>query len=84
MKAENEMKQAKYSEEQIVYALYEAEAGTPVLELIRKLGVSPAAFYSWKKKYAGLGVSELRELRHRRQCSAISTIITIDAACTPR
>ena len=57
------MKRSKFSEEQIVYAIRQAEAGTPVGDLCRQLGVSDATFYAWKKRYAHLGVSELRRLR---------------------
>ena len=57
------MKRSKFSEEQIVFAIRQAEAGTPVGDLCRQLGVSDATFYAWKKKYAHLGVSELRRLR---------------------
>jgi putative transposase len=57
------MKRSRYSEEQIVFAIRQAEAGTPVGDLCRQLGVSDATFYAWKKKYAHLGVSELRRLR---------------------
>ena len=57
------MKRSKFSEEQIVYAIRQAESGTPVGDLCRQLGVSDATFYTWKKKYAHLGVSELRRLR---------------------
>ena len=57
------MKRSKFSEEQIVYAIRQAEASTPVGDLCRQLGVSDATFYAWKKKYAHLGVSELRRLR---------------------
>jgi len=46
-----------------VYAIRQAEAGSPVGDLCRQLGVSDATFYAWKKKYAHLGVSELRRLR---------------------
>lgn len=46
-----------------MYAIRQAEAGTPVGNLYRQLGVSDATFYAWKKKYAPLGVSELRRLR---------------------
>ncbi len=52
-----------FTEEQIVYALRQAEAGTPVLEVCRKLGVTEQTFYRWKRKFAGLGVAELRRLR---------------------
>ena len=57
------MKRSKFSEEQIVYTIRQAEAGTPVGDLCRQLGVSDATFYAWKKKYTHLGVSELRRLR---------------------
>ena len=48
---------------QIAYALRQTEAGTAVADVCRQLGVSEATFYVWKKKYAHLGVSELRRLR---------------------
>jgi len=57
------MKRTRHSEEQIAFALRQAEAGTPVVELVRKLGISEQTFYRWKKKYAGLGVGEVRRLR---------------------
>ena len=57
------MKRSKFSEEQIVNAIRQAESGTPVGDLCRQLGVSDATFYAWKKQYAHLGVSELRRLR---------------------
>ena len=53
----------RFSEEQIAYAIKENESGTPVTEICRKMGVSDAAFYTWKKKYKGMGLSELRKLR---------------------
>ena len=57
------MKKSRYTEEQIAYALRQGEAGTPVADVCRGLGISEATFYVWKKKYASLGVSELRKLR---------------------
>ncbi len=56
-----------HTEEQIIYALRQAEAGKKVGEICREMGVSPQAFYSWKRRYAGLGLSELRELRKLRE-----------------
>jgi len=57
------MKHSRFSEEQIVYAIRQAESGTPIGDVCRQLGVSEATVYAWKKKYAHLGVSELRRLR---------------------
>ena len=61
------MKKSKFTESQIVFALRQAEQGTRVAEVCRKIGISEATFYSWKKKYGGLGVSELRELKQLRE-----------------
>ncbi len=61
------MKQKRYSAEQIVYALKQAEAGQKIPDLCRQMGVAEATFYNWRKKYEGLGVSELRELRQLRE-----------------
>jgi putative transposase len=55
------------SEEKIVFALRQVEAGKKVSEVCREMGVSAQAFYSWKRRFAGLGVSELRELRQLRE-----------------
>jgi putative transposase len=57
------MKKSRFSEEQIAYALRQAESGTPVGDVCRQVGVSEATFYQWKKKFAHLGVSELRRMR---------------------
>lgn len=56
-----------HTEEQIIRALREAEGGKKVADICRDLGVSQQAFYSWKRRYAGLGLSELRELRQLRE-----------------
>ncbi len=61
------MKRSKFSDEQITFALRQHEAGKPAGEVCRQLGISEATFYKWKKKYANLGVSELRELRQLRE-----------------
>lgn len=57
------MKKSKFTEEQIAFALRQGESGTVVAEVCRKMGVSEATFYNWKKKYGGLGVTELRRLK---------------------
>ena len=57
------MKKTQFTEEQIAYALHEGEAGTPVADICRKLGVSEQTFYRWKAKFGQMGVSELRKLR---------------------
>lgn len=57
------MKKTKFTEQQIAFALKQAETGTRVEEVCRKMGISEATFYNWKKKYGGLGVTELRRLR---------------------
>jgi putative transposase len=57
------MRKTAFTEEQVAYTLRQAEAGTPVLEICRKLGISQQTFYRWKKKFAGMGVAELRRLR---------------------
>jgi putative transposase len=64
------MKRSKYSEEQVTYALRQAESGTPVPDVCRQLGISEATFYVWKKKYAHLGVSELRRMRQLEEENA--------------
>jgi putative transposase len=57
------MKKTAFTEQQIAYALRQAETGTPVADICRKLGVSEQTFYRWKKKFATLGIAELRRLR---------------------
>jgi putative transposase len=57
------MKKSRFTEEQIAYALRLAKGGTPVADACRQIGISDATFYTWKKKYAEIGVSELRKLK---------------------
>lgn len=57
------MKKTKFTEAQIVFAIKQSETGVAVAEVCRKMGISEATFYNWKKKYGGLGVSELRKLK---------------------
>jgi len=56
-----------HTEEQIVAVLRQVEAGARVAEICRKVGISQATYYLWKRQYAGVGVSELRELRQLRE-----------------
>jgi putative transposase len=71
-----------FSEEQIVYALRQAEGGTPVVEVCRKLGVTEQTFYRWKRKFAGLGIAELRRLRvledENRRLKQLVADLTLD------
>jgi len=64
------VRKSRYSDEQIAAALRQAEAGTPVAEITRKLGISEATFYAWKKRFGSLGTPEIRELRQLREENA--------------
>ena len=57
------MKRKRFSVEQIVAVLRQAEAGLPVADLIRQVGISEQTYYRWKKQYAGLQSDQVRELR---------------------
>ena len=57
------MKRSKFTEEQIAFALRQADTGTKVPEICRQLGISQATFYAWRKKYGGLGIAEVRRLK---------------------
>jgi len=57
------MKKSRFTDQQIAFALQQAEGGTPVEEVCRKMGVSQATFFRWKKVYGGLMPSEVRKLR---------------------
>lgn len=57
------MKKVRFTEEQITYALRQAESGKPVADVCRQLGVSEQSFYRWKRKYEGIGIAELKRLR---------------------
>ena len=57
------MKKSRFTEQQIVFALKQAELGTSVPDFCRKLGISDATFYTWRKKYGGISPSELKHIR---------------------
>jgi putative transposase len=57
------MKRKRFTEEQIAFALRQAESGTPGAEVIRKMGITVPTFYRWKKQFAGMGVTEIRRLK---------------------
>ena len=64
------MKKSRYTEEQIAFALKQAETGTPVAEVIRRMGVSEQTFYRWKKEYGGLQPDQARELKQLQEENA--------------
>jgi len=76
------MKTSKFTDEQIAFALRQAETGTKVAEVCRKMGISDATFYIWKKKYGGLGISELRRLKQleddNRQLKKLVADLSLD------
>ena len=76
------MTRKTFSEEQMVYALRQAEAGMPVVEVCRKTGITEQTFYRWKRKFAGMGVAELRRLRQveeeNRRLKQLVADLTLD------
>ena len=79
---ERAVKKSRYTEEQIAYAMKQAETGTPVAEVIRRMGISEQTFYRWKKLYGGLGVGELRRLKQledeNRQLKRLVADLSLD------
>jgi putative transposase len=79
---EHAVKKSRYTEEQIAYAMQQAETGTPVAEVIRRMGISEQTFYRWKKLYGGLGVGELRRLKQledeNRQLKRLVADLSLD------
>ena len=78
------MRKSRYSDEQIATALRQVEAGTPVAEITRKLGISETTFYGWKKRFGSFGTPEIRELRQLRSENArlkqVVADLTLDRA----
>jgi putative transposase len=76
------MKRKRFTESQIAFALRQAESGTSVAEIVRKLGISEQTFYRWKKKYAGMGVAEVRRLKQledeNRRLKRLVADLTLD------
>jgi putative transposase len=70
----------RFTEEQISFALRQAEGGTPVTEVCRKMGISEQSFYRWKRKYEGMGVAELRRLRQLEEENRKLTKLVADLA----
>ena len=78
------MKKSKFSDEQIAFALRQAETGTPVAEVVRKLGISEQTFYRWKRKFGGMGMPELRKLKQleeeNRKLKQVVADLSLDKA----
>jgi putative transposase len=81
---EHVVKRSKFTEDQIAFALKQNELGTSVEEVCCKMGISEATFYVWKKKYSGIGPSELRRLRQleeeNRRLKQIVADLSLDEA----
>ena len=60
------MRPSKFTEDQIVQALRQVKAGTPAVDVCRKLGITQTTFYRWRSKHQGIGVGESREVRELR------------------
>ena len=61
------MKRKRFSVEQVVAVVKQAELGTPVADLIRKVGITEQTFYRWKKQYQGLESEQVRELKQLQE-----------------
>ena len=78
------MRKSKFTDDQIAFALKQAELGISVEQVSRKMGISDATFYIWRKKYGGVGPSELRRLRQleeeNRKLKQIVADLSLDKA----
>lgn len=78
------MKKSRFTEEQIAFALRQAESGVPIREVCRKMGVSEQTFFRWKKKFAGMGVAEVRRLKQleeeNRKLKSLVADLSLDKA----
>lgn len=76
------MRKSRFTEEQIAYAIRQVDQGTPAAELCRKMGISEQTFYAWKKKYAGMGLTELKRVKQledeNRRLKALVADLTLD------
>jgi putative transposase len=78
------MKKSRFTEEQIAFALRQAEGGASIREVCRKMGVSEQTFFRWKKKFAGMGVAEVRRLKQleeeNRKLKSLVADLSLDKA----
>lgn len=76
------MPRKRYTEEQIIAVLKEAETGMKTMEICRKYGISDATFYIWKNKYSGMQVSEVRKMKvledENRRLKHIAADLSLD------
>ncbi len=75
------MRKSKFTDEQIAFALKQSELAISVEEVCRKMGISEATFYVWRKKYGGVGPSELRRLRQLRGGGIGTANVSSGSAC---
>lgn len=61
------MRKSKFTAEQIAYCLTQAQAGVPIIDLVRKYGISQQTFYRWKSQYGELSPSEVKEMQQLRE-----------------
>ena len=76
------MKKSRFTDGQTAFALRQAEGGTGVEEVCRKMGIPETTFFNWKKKYGALGVGELRKLKQleeeNRQLKKLVADLSLD------